>query len=190
MTLSSELALKLDLRLTRLENAISSRRSNATCLRYWSSFIRARDEYRCVICDSQDGVVAHHVCRRAFLIQAQFQTGNGATLCRDCHREAHIGFNGAPDFFQPMDAEGGEKLDAMAELYRALSRDFLAKWRSREDYYFLSDFVLETFKVFQGYDPDKPIVGTRIQQAWWIWDGPSAYVVAALVRANFPNQRT
>jgi 5-methylcytosine-specific restriction endonuclease McrA len=55
----------------------------------WSDAVKARDGYRCVICGSAAAIEAHHVIAR--------QDGgghtleNGRTLCRQHHREIHIG---------------------------------------------------------------------------------------------------
>lgn len=46
-------------------------------------------------------------------MEAQFQTGNGITLCKKCHTEAHTGFNRRPDLSLPMNAQGGEKIETL-----------------------------------------------------------------------------
>jgi hypothetical protein len=173
-----------DTLLSGLEAAIARNASEKTCLRRWSGFIRARDGYRCIICDSTDGIAAHHVCRKSFLPQARFQTGNGVTLCRFCHAEAHAGFNGRADLQQPIDAEGGEKIEAIAELYRELAAASEVGHPGRTDFYFLSDEVLIKFKIFQGYDPSDIVPGTPIQQARIIWHGSPRNVMRAIMRAN------
>jgi len=109
------------------------------------------------------------VCRKSFLPEAKFQTGNGITLCRDCHREVHGGFNGRRDLQQPMDAQGGEKIDMMERLYGALCEDARERGIMRDDLYFVGDTVLARFKMFQGFDPWTPFPGCRIEQAHLIW---------------------
>ena len=83
-------------------------------LRRWSAVIQARDSYRCVLCGSVERTAAHHICRKSFLSEARFLTGNGITLCQPCHREVHAGFNGKPDLSEPMDAQGGQKIETLA----------------------------------------------------------------------------
>lgn len=170
----------------RLTNALSCGRARATCHRHWSAFIRARDGHQCLVCGSTNQVAAHHVVRRSLLKEAQYLTGNGATLCVGCHREAHIGFNGSPDLSLPIDMQRGEKLEALAELYRLLAKSSENRPTRRDDFYYLSDAVLKKFKVMQGFDSREKIVGTPIQQAWYIWDCAPVNVVEALIRANHP----
>jgi hypothetical protein len=101
--------------------------------------------------------------------EAQLQTGNGITLCMQCHREVHEGFNGLPDLNEPMDAQGGEKIDTMERLYQALCEDAYNRELLSDEYYYLSDSVLAKFKMFQGFGPYAEFGGLRIQQAFWIW---------------------
>lgn len=39
-------------------------RSDDWCLRLWSRFIKARDDYQCVVCFSTDRVQAYHIFRK------------------------------------------------------------------------------------------------------------------------------
>jgi len=82
--------------LLELHCAVAKERSVPYCLNLWSYFIRIRDNGRCVVCRSRRDIVAHHIVRKSFLIEARFQTGNGITLCRVCHRQPHEIFNRRP----------------------------------------------------------------------------------------------
>jgi hypothetical protein len=177
----------LDDLLANLLGAIASDRTDATCHRLWSRFIRARDSNRCVICASEDGLAAHHVFRRSFMPIARFQTGNGATLCLDCHREAHAGFNGRADLQIPVDSQGGEKLEMVAELFNNLAHESGKRYEGRKEFYFLSDQVLTSFKIMQGFEPEARLAGSPIEQAWYIWDCSPVHLVRALVQANIPS---
>lgn len=106
--------------MERLLIAIEWHRSLRYCLRVWSKFIRERDGHRCVICGSESLVSAHHIIRRSFMPMMQFETGNGITLCRQCHREPHVAFNGRPDLMLPMDYQGGENLDLVTIFFMLL----------------------------------------------------------------------
>jgi hypothetical protein len=170
--------------LVRLQKATARGASETFCLRRWSDFIRARDGHRCIICNSTERVAAHHVCRKSFLPEARFQTGNGATLCGSCHAESHAGFNGRADLQQPMDAQGGEKIEAIGELYRELAAASEVAHPGREDFYFLSAQVLTKFKIFQGYDRADFVPGTPIQQARIIWHGSPRNLMRAIIQAN------
>lgn len=160
----------LEANLTRLHQAVTGGRSRKWCHTLWSKFVRLRDGYRCVVCDSPDRVAAHHVCRKSFLREAEFQTGNGATLCFGCHQAHHGAFNGKPDLRLLMDAQGGEQIERLAVLYAMLYDDAVTRRLLRDDFYFLSDSVLAKFKMFQGFDPHLEFGGYRIEQARSIWN--------------------
>jgi hypothetical protein len=103
------------------------------------------------------------------LKSARFDTGNGITLCNDCHREAHAGLNGLADLSLPMDAQGGEKIEIMERLYSILAADATERGILRDDFYFVSDDVLGRFKMFQGFGYFTPFPGFRLEQAFLIW---------------------
>jgi hypothetical protein len=171
--------------LLTLRSAIEANRAEPTCRRHWSRFIRLRDGNLCVIC-GDPGRAAHHVLRKSVFRPARFETGNGVTLCGDCHAEAHDGFNGRADLSLPLDYEGGEKLEGAAELFRFLAKAFRCRYPEHPEFYFLSDRTLTSFKRAQGFDPLKPLAGSPIEQAWYIWDCAPPPMVEALIRANFP----
>ncbi|MBI2240938.1 MAG: hypothetical protein HYU59_09075 [Magnetospirillum gryphiswaldense] len=115
---------------------------------------------------------------------AQFDTGNGITLCRECHREVHAGFNGRPDMSLPVDAQGGEKLALMERLYSILVDDAVERGLMREDFYFLSDEALETFRGMQGYGANTHFPGSRLEQAYLILAEPEKQLRRAVAEAN------
>jgi hypothetical protein len=154
--------------LERLRTALLSGASVQSCLRRWSEFVRTRDGHQCVDCHSRKRLSAHHICRKSLVPSAQFETGNGITLCSRCHREIHAGFNGRPDLSQPVDARGAEKLPHMERLYSILTDDAVARGLTREDFYFLSNKTLVCFKRMQGYSDDTCFPGARIEQAYLI----------------------
>ena len=173
--------------LARLEEAVSAGLPRDRCLRRWSEFIRERDDYRCVDCHSRRKLSAHHITRKTFLSDAMFQTGNGITLCRKCHRQLHRGFNGRPDLSLPMDAQGGEKIAYMERMYCILATDAEERGLLRDDFYFISDEVLARFKELQEFDPATSFPGSRVQQAYLIWAQCSLGVRKVLAEANgFP----
>lgn len=112
-----------DAALAALDNAIGAGSPRASCLRLWSRFVRLRDGFHCVRCGNRWRVSAHHVCRRSLMPEAAFQIGNGITLCENCHRDVHRGYSGHPGMNMPMDAEGGEKISIMEDLYGRLFVD-------------------------------------------------------------------
>src|SRR5262249_39894 len=127
---------------------------------------------------------AHHICRKSFILGAQFQTGNGITLCSTCHRDMHRGFNARPDLSLPADAQGGEKLASMERLYSILTDDAVERGLMRDDYYFLSDDTLASLKRMQGYHPSTYFPGSRIEQAYLILAEGEVGVRSALAHAN------
>ncbi|WP_138830608.1 HNH endonuclease [Bradyrhizobium sp. KBS0727] len=158
----------MEIKLGRLKDALLRGRRHDGCLRLWSDFIRERDGHRCVDCHSRKRLSAHHICRKSFLRIAEFQTGNGITLCHDCHKEMHRGFNARPDLSLPVDAQGGEKLAAAERLFSILTDDAVERNLMKDEFYFLSDKVLGSLKRMQGYDPATYFPGSRIEQAYLI----------------------
>jgi hypothetical protein len=175
---------EITVKLTRLYAALASGLPRERCLRRWSEFIRERDGHRCVDCHSRRHLSAHHISRKSFLAQAQFQTGNGITLCRECHSEMHRGFNSRPDLSLPVDAQGGEKLASMERLYSILTDDAVERRLMREEFYFLSDELLASFKRMQGYDPATYFPGSRIEQAYLILAECELGIRRAMAEAN------
>jgi hypothetical protein len=171
-------------KLARLNEAIANGLARERCLRRWSEFIRERDGHRCVDCHSRRDLAAHHVCRKSFLTDAQFLTGNGITLCRTCHREMHRGFNARPNLALPVDAQGGEKLALMERLYSILTDDAVERGLMREEFYFLSDEFLASFKRMQGYDPTTYFPGSRVEQAYLILAELELGMRRAMAEAN------
>ena len=175
---------KLEGALKNLSAAISNNTSREHCLRLWSHFIRMRDGNRCVACHSRKSLSAHHVIRKSFLNEAELYTGNGITLCRDCHKEPHKAYNGRPNLALPMDAEGGEQIETMTALFWLLLDDARKRYLLREDFYFLSESTLSRFKLFQGFDWNAPFPGTAIEQAYLIWRQTPRGMRDAVLAAN------
>lgn len=168
MSTSHPNVASIETKLERLQDALRRGRPRDGCLRLWSNVIRERDGHRCVDCHARNRLTAHHTCRKSFLQAAEFQTGNGITLCHDCHKEMHRGFNARPDLSLPVDAQGGEKLAAAERLFSILTDDAVERNLMKDDFYFLSDTVLGSLKRMQGYDPTTYFPGSRIEQAYLI----------------------
>jgi hypothetical protein len=83
-----------------------------------------------------------------------------------------------------MDAEGGEKLELLTELFRLLVLDAERRNLLRDDFYYLSDQLLSKFKMLQGFDPETPFLGNRVQQAFMIWRQCPRQVRDGILRAN------
>lgn len=174
----------IEAKLVKLQAALSRDLSRERCLRRWSEFIRERDGHRCVDCHSRRRLSAHHICRKSFLAEPQFETGNGITLCSTCHREMHRGFNARPDLSLPVDAQGGEKLASMERLYSILTDDAVERDLMRDEFYFLSDELLASFKRMQGYDPATYFPGSRVEQAYLILAEGELGMRRAMARAD------
>ena len=175
---------EISAKLTKLQAALSDGLSRERCLRRWSEFIRERDGHRCVDCHSRRRLSAHHIARKSFLAEAQFQTGNGITLCSTCHRDMHRGFNARPNLTPPVDAQGGEKLASMERLYSILTDDAVERGLMRGEFYFLSNQLLASFKKMQGYGPTTFFPGSRIEQAYLILAEGELGARRAVARAN------
>jgi len=174
----------------RLERTLAASDSRKTLLQAWSLFIRQRDGWRCVPCNARKKLSAHHICRKSFLPEAQFQTGNGITLCPVCHGEFHRGFNGRPDMNLPMDAQGGEKLETLSWLYGALEASARSQGILGDEFYYLGDLTLRAFRRFQGYGEETSFRGCRLEQANLIWRVAPLDVVNAILRANGIEKRS
>lgn len=168
MIASKQENMSLVRKLTAFQNSLAKGCSKKYCLRLWGKFIRARDGYRCVDCHSCQKISAHHICRKSLVSGAQFDTGNGITLCHACHKEAHRGFNGKPDLLLPIDAQNGEKLATMERLYSILTDDAVERGLDPDTFYFLSDNLLSSFKKMQGFASTTFFPGARIEQAYLI----------------------
>lgn len=171
----------LDSTYNRLIMSCNLDRIRATCLNNWSMFIRCRDNNSCVICDSGERVSAHHIVRKSLIPQAQFLPGNGISLCRNCHKEVHKGFNGKPNVSIPMDTQGGEKIEVLAYLFGVLRESSIDR---EPKYYDLSPDVLSMFKEFQGYDIREKFTGNDACKAYLIWQGAPRQVVNAVLHAS------
>lgn len=174
----------IDERLEKLQRALESHRSKVTCLRRWSEFVRQRDGHRCVDCYSEKNLSAHHICRKVFMEIARYDTGNGITLCRECHKDAHAGFNRCPNTSLPIDVENGEKLALMERYFSILVDDACSRNILFERYYWLDPTVLNLLKRMQGYDPNTPFPGAPIEQAYLILAETEMSVRDAIASAN------
>ena len=57
----------------------------------WAIQVKWRDHEKCVICGSEDGIVAHHIIPYANCPSPVYawNVRNGVTLCRKCHELVH-----------------------------------------------------------------------------------------------------
>jgi hypothetical protein len=184
---------RLRLLKRRLDRAVANGRSLKWCLLLWSRFIRERDADRCVMCGSTRELEAHHIWRKTTYPKGRLEPGNGITLCTTCHAQPHAKFNGRPDLQQPLDAEGGDDQDMMAQMWAALRRDADRRGLNHEEFYFIRDEMLQFFVGVQGYEPLYWAVQrgemTRLQMACEIWQVmPEAFYqnfYREFVRLNF-----
>lgn len=144
---------KMEEALQKLHNAVRLERSRKWCLTLWSRFIRLRDGKRCVVCGSKDGLAAHHIFRKVVLPQAQFLTGNGISLCSEHHDITHEIWNGTPLPAEPLNCRGGDDPNLTHDLYELLEEDAVRRGIFRDDFYYLSDHILDGFLAWQGFGP-------------------------------------
>ncbi len=50
----------------------------------------ARDENKCVMCETTYGLVVHHIIDRHLIENGGYQINNGITLCPTCHLKAEV----------------------------------------------------------------------------------------------------
>jgi hypothetical protein len=131
---------------------IDRRRSRAWLNRLWSRFIKVRDGYRCSCCDTTENIQAHHILRKTRCTWAALDLGNGITLCVACHRKVHDQFNGRPDLLLPLGLEQGDDQDEWGFLFGVLRDDAVRRGLHEDEFYCLSDGVLEFSNAYQGYE--------------------------------------
>jgi hypothetical protein len=174
----------------RLYRAIDNNRSDRWCLALWSRFIRARDAHQCGVCNSDDRVQAHHIFRRTLLSQARYELGNGITLCYECHKVAHGGFNGRPDMTLPISAQGGDDQDEIAFYYLKLLESSEALNLDHDEFFTLSDEMPRFFVRVQGHEYIHKEVAanqlTGLVMAYKIWVRSPEQMTLAILRANLP----
>jgi len=128
--------------------AIDRKRSSRWILQLWSRFIRERDLHRCVSCSSTNGLQAHHIVRKTLYPWGAFDTGNGITLCHQCHRNIHEKFNGRPNLDSPI-GEGDDQ-DEWAFLFRMLLEDAISRGLNEDELYYINDNMVGFFVNLQG----------------------------------------
>ena len=153
--------------------AIERRRSSKWLLRLWSRFIKTRDAFRCLCCESRERIQAHHIIRRTRYPLGVLELGNGVTLCPECHRRVHAEFNGRPNLSMPLGAEQGDDIDEWSFLFGILCDDAARRGVSEDEFYHLGDEILEYSISYQGYQELTVSVGqgniSRIKFAHEIW---------------------
>ena len=78
--------------------------------------------------------------------------------------------------------EGGDNIDLTACFFNALVEDARKRDLLCDEYYFLSDSALRTFKRFQCINPDLKFPGYRVEQAYLIWRQPHGQCCACCSR--------
>lgn len=56
----------------------------------WADMVKERDNYECVKCASKENIVAHHIEGLNINPIMSADIDIGITLCKECHKEAHI----------------------------------------------------------------------------------------------------
>lgn len=142
--------VKIRKRKLALERALKKQRSAKWILRQWSHFIRERDLFRCVCCKSKEDLQAHHIVRRTLYPWGAAETGNGITLCQECHSRVHEKSNGCVDLSQPI-GEADDQ-DEWAFLFGLLLDDARRRGLNQDEFYFLEDHTLKFFVNVQGHE--------------------------------------
>jgi hypothetical protein len=55
----------------------------------WRSNVLIRDHYKCVLCDDNHKIEAHHIDRWVDNTPDRFNINNGVALCHECHQKYH-----------------------------------------------------------------------------------------------------
>ncbi|QJE72878.1 HNH endonuclease [Aerophototrophica crusticola] len=175
----------LDGKFLKLVFSVLDGKSIRACHRRWRDFILTRDGFRCFLCDAQSKLHAHHIIRKTLYPIARFDTGNGITLCKACHQALHPKFNGRPNFYEPLDAQGGENIDWMMDLFGLLAEQALEDGPGyREFHYYLSEATVSFLKRSQGFTDSTEFPGLLVYQAYLILRQPSPHIMRELLEAN------
>jgi hypothetical protein len=83
-----------------------------------------------------------------------------------------------------MDAQGGEKRDLATELFGLLLFDARDRGMLRDDFYNLTEQIIQKFKFAQGIDHSLVFPGGPIEQAYLVWKQTPRHVLKALLGAN------
>lgn len=174
--------------LGKLNRALNAGRSRKWCLRLWRRFILERDGWKCLMCSARDRLVAHHIFRRAVFPQAQFQTGNGVTLCRGCHCVVHEVWNRRPGPGEPLNERGGDDQDYGVEIWFAMELDAAERGILYDEFYTLSeDFVCGlaalqgmNIRAFESIDFPGPSI-TLARLVWEQCPQPGARAIGGAV---------
>jgi len=83
-----------------------------------------------------------------------------------------------------MDDQGGENLNLAMELFHLLLFDARDRGMLRDDFYYLTELMLQKFKVAQSIDPFLQFPGRPLEQAYLIWRQTPRKMVNALLEAN------
>jgi hypothetical protein len=154
-----------------LKAAVEKQCSTKWILRLWGFFIKERDSYRCVCCGSENHIQAHHIVRKTLYPLGAVETGNGITLCRECHGRVHEKSNGLADLSLPL-AEADDQ-DEWAFLFGLLLDDAKIRGLDQDEFYFFEDHMLRFFVNVQGYENMHEAVAqgeiSRISFAHEIW---------------------
>lgn len=180
------------IRKNALEKAIEKKRSAKWLLRLWGRFIKTRDEFRCLCCESVERIQAHHIIRKTLYPWGALDLGNGITLCPQCHNRVHAEFNRKPDISLPIGAEQGDDQDEWSFLFGLLVDDAVQRGLPQSEFYHLGDHIMEFSVACQGYEHLRESVKrgeiSRIRFAHEIWRAmPETFYtnfVSELIRLN------
>ena len=142
--------MKIRQRKLALSTAVENQRSAQWILRLWGRFIKERDAYRCVCCESTTSIQAHHIVRKTLYPWGAAETGNGITLCQECHGRVHEKANGRGDLSVPL-GEADDQ-DEWAFLFGLLVDDAKKRNIDQDEFYHLADHMLKFFVKIQGYE--------------------------------------
>ena len=65
-------------------------------LKDWSAEVRTRDGYRCVVCEEDKNIQAHHLLEKNSYRHLQFDIMVGICLCAGCHSFRRLSFHHNP----------------------------------------------------------------------------------------------
>lgn len=66
-----------------------NKRHDSTSARYWREAVKKRFNYQCIVCNSTESLVAHHLFAWSACPEKRTDESNGVCLCESCHKCFH-----------------------------------------------------------------------------------------------------
>lgn len=83
------LRTKITEKRKRINKKSNESRTKKCKLDNWRKYVLERDQHKCQLCNSKNGLHVHHIKKYADYENLQTDVNNGITLCEECHRKTY-----------------------------------------------------------------------------------------------------